>query len=370
MNSGAQNTWRVEAEDFPASGTDAAKLEFLVNYAVLAPSKCNAQPWLFEICGGSLDLICDRNWAFRELDPEGRELLLSCGAALLNLRVAARYFGYDTRVETFPWPGDKYLLARVRLEPLARRLQVAAETNREDAVGVGPLPGGGKSGTIPVDEGLFEALKQRCTSRRWFQRLSPPAGTVTALRSAVAPYNTWLHGIEDPPTRSAVGDLIAKGVREQLAKRPLRRELVRWVRRPYCSSRDGFPTSRFGLHGPLAWLSPGVSLGLRFFDLGDLVAYRDRRLAQNAPLLAVLGTAEDTHAAWLSAGQALEMLWLKATAAGLSVSLFSQPIDVRHLRTELTRIIGRTGFPQVLLRVGYGFPVPHTPRRPAKEVLI
>ena len=38
--------WQIKAVDFPAKGTGADKLSFLLNYAVLAPSILNVQPWL------------------------------------------------------------------------------------------------------------------------------------------------------------------------------------------------------------------------------------------------------------------------------------------------------------------------------------
>jgi hypothetical protein len=120
----------------------------------------------------------------------------------------------------------------------------------------------------------------------------------------------------------------------------------------------------------MAWLTPGIAFGLWAFNLGRLVAVRDRRLAQKAPVLAVLGTAEDGAADWLAAGQALESLLLHATASGLSVSFFNQAIEMAHLRSRLNSMIGGRGFPQVLLRLGYGAPAKHTPRRPVDEVVI
>jgi hypothetical protein len=363
------DTWKVRAADFPAAGIQAEKLQFLVNYAVLAPSKYNAQPWLFEICGDSLDIICDRNWAFRETDPEGRELILSCGAALENLGIAAKHFGHAARIEPFPWPGDRYLLARVRLgPPLSEEPETpvpspAAKTSPRQTTGLW-------SATEPSNEEYFRAMNNRCTSRRPFWPGAPPEEVLQACAQAAARHGAWLHFIRDRPTRQAVGRLVARGDREQMANKALRRELLRWVRWPGGKSKDGFTVSRYGLPGAMSLLTPGFSLLLWMLNLGSLVAAHDRRLAQNAPILAVLGTEKDQPEAWLSAGQAMERVLLRATAAGLSASFFNQPIEVPHLRAELGKLIGRNGFPQVLLRLGYGKPARHTPRRPASEVVI
>lgn len=364
------DTWRVEPKSFPHRGAVSEKLHFLVNYAVLAPSKYNAQPWLFEICGDSLDLIRDRSWAFRETDPEGRELTLSCGAALLNLRIAAQHFGYETRIQTLPWPGDRYLLARVHLERIAPAPRpIGARDPRTSAQQPAPAPRL-TSASVPADEALFEAMKRRCTSRRAFRKRAPSAEALEACCAAAARHGAWLSILQDKPARDAIADLVAEGDREQMANKPLRRELIRWLHGPAGKSRDGFSVSRYGLHSALNWLSPGVSLALWAFNLGSLIAARDRRLASRGPVLAVLGTEADDPQSWLAAGQALESLLLQATAAGLSISFFNQAIEIPRLRTELSRVIGHGGFPQILLRLGYGGSAKHTPRRPAREVVI
>jgi hypothetical protein len=89
----------------------------------------------------------------------------------------------------------------------------------------------------------------------------------------------------------------------------------------------------------------------------------------NAPLLAVLSTREDTRRDWLTAGEALGRVLLCAAAAGVTASFLNQPIQVDTLRSELRALVGDEGYPQVLLRLGYGQAIPPTPRRPVEDVL-
>src|SRR5258707_1068424 len=56
--------------------------------ATRAPSIHNSQPWLFRLRAGGIDVLADRQRRLRAIDPRGRELLISVGAAILNLRVA------------------------------------------------------------------------------------------------------------------------------------------------------------------------------------------------------------------------------------------------------------------------------------------
>ncbi len=87
---------------------------YLIEVAARAPSVHNTQPWRFKVREHAIDLYCDRT---RQLltDPAGREMLISCGAALYGLRLAVRSLGHLPEVELHPAPARPGLLARVRL---------------------------------------------------------------------------------------------------------------------------------------------------------------------------------------------------------------------------------------------------------------
>ena len=83
----------------------------LIRGAVLAPSSHNTQPWLFRLSESVIDLLADRTRALPVNDPEDRELAISCGCALMNLRVATASLGLRLRVELFPDPKEPDWLA-------------------------------------------------------------------------------------------------------------------------------------------------------------------------------------------------------------------------------------------------------------------
>src|SRR5438045_7283586 len=84
--------WRVRDDDFYDLESRAAELEFLLQYAILAPSGHNTQPWSFKITSVGVEVYVDESRAMPILDPQERELLMSVGAAICNLRVAAAHF--------------------------------------------------------------------------------------------------------------------------------------------------------------------------------------------------------------------------------------------------------------------------------------
>jgi len=70
----------------------------------------NTQPWRFTVTGQAIDLYADADRQLLE-DPAGREMIISCGAALFGLRLAVRSLGYRPEVDLFPEPGQGQLLA-------------------------------------------------------------------------------------------------------------------------------------------------------------------------------------------------------------------------------------------------------------------
>jgi hypothetical protein len=103
LNEPEFQAWNVSESQFPKDGTKTKQLKFLLNYAILAPSSHNTQPWLFKITGdNTVELYADRTRALALVDPTDRALTISCGAALSHLQIAIRHFGYAYKVEPFP----------------------------------------------------------------------------------------------------------------------------------------------------------------------------------------------------------------------------------------------------------------------------
>lgn len=335
------NPWHVSPDDFPGDSYTSDQLEFLLAYAVLAPSNHNSQPWLFRINTSDVELHADRRRAIRVVDPYDRELTISCGAALFNLRVAAEYFGHQYEIEVLPDPADKSLLARFRLG-------LRAETGAEDVL-------------------LFHAITQRRTNRSPFKPDPVPEELLVALQEAAASEGAWLQFLTTESARTAVADLVAQADRLQWGDRHFRQELSRWIRAKGDPARDGVPAHDAGVQD---WLSFAGPLLIRTFDRGGGVAARDRDIAEHSPVLGVLGTDQEDWPSWLAAGQALQRVLLSARSENLWASFLCSPIEVAELRPSVAELAGRGGFPHLLLRLGHGPDVPPAPRRSPRDMLI
>ena len=334
--------WRVVEEAFPRAGTDEQKLRFLATYAVLAPSVHNTQPWRFRVRDRVLELHLDRRRALPIIDPRNRSLIISCGAALFNLRTAMYYFGCAGDARPFPEPGQPDLLARVSLD--------------------------GSTEPHGIWAPLFHAIAHRVTNRGAFDTREVAPTVVDGLRDAARLEGAWLYRFKSPHMRRQVEALIAEGSRIQYSDRAFRRELVGWLR-PSGDS-DGIPRYAIGATEEPDYVTAVVPFVLRTFDVGRRAAARYNKLAAGAPVLVCLGTARDDPLAWLNAGQALQRMLLTATTYGLQASFLNQPIEVTMLRYRLEELIEHKGQPQMLLRLGRGARRAHTPRRGIREVLV
>ena len=334
-----EDPWSVCEADFPAGAPLAEQFAFLLNYAVLAPSSHNTQPWSFQVADEFVELYADRSRGLPVVDPDDRELLISCGAALFHLRVAMRYFGLRDAVEVLAG-SDPDLLARVRTE--------------------GPYT------CSPDMQAMFRAMLRRRTNRQSFENREVPDPVLIDVQAAAQREAASLLILRGDLRRTAIVDLIAAGDRIQLSNKSFRRELAAWVRPNHSHSADGVPGYGFGFSDVVALTGPFV---IRTFDLGNFQAARDRELAEGSPVLAVLTTVGDLPVNWIAAGQALARVLLLARANHVWASFLNQAIEVESLRSQVREALDTDGYPQLILRMGYAPDVRPTPRRPVEDVL-
>jgi nitroreductase len=342
MNAGNLAAWSVDPSGLPATGIAVDKARFAVRYAILAPSSHNTQPWRFVIIGSELLICADRARSLPSIDPFDRELIISCGAALFNLRVALAYFNVPVEITTFPHSAEPDVVARI------------------------VFPGSGPMLRELAD--LFDAITQRATNRGPFIEEDVPDAVVERLRSAAEAEGVDVGFARTLNERERVAAVIAQADRHQFDDPRFRRELASWIHPS--RSNDGMPASSQGLEALTDFATPIAAMVIRTFDLGNGVAAAHEKLARGSPLLVVLATLMDNNEAWLAAGLALQRMLLVATKAGYSTSYLNQPIEVSELRTRLATELRTAGYPQLLLRVGRGSSVPHSPRRPIADVLL
>lgn len=315
-------------------------LEECVRAAIAAPSIHNSQPWRFRIRAGGIDVIADWERRLEIIDPSGRELLISIGAAVFNLRVAMCGLMREPRVELFPDAEQPDLIAHV---------QPAEATPESASLGA-----------------LADAIHQRHTNRRPFTTAVVPAAILAELTAAVRREGASLH-VADLVGRTAILGLL-RAAEQRLRSQGVYRAEVTGLPRPV-QGRHESPVLSWHegpvvpAHGPWGAVE---TMPLRDFGLTEPQLRRPIDPYEGFPTIVVLSTEGDDSEQWIMAGQALQRMLLLATQRGLAATPMSQPLEIPDLR-KLVAAGG--GWPQVLLCLGYAPPGAPTARRPLTDVL-
>ncbi|GAA4885892.1 Acg family FMN-binding oxidoreductase [Saccharopolyspora cebuensis] len=319
----------------PALGLTAEQVREVVELAGRAPSLHNVQPWRFALCPEVLELHADPTTRLPHTDPGDAELRLGCGAALFTLRVALAHHGVDAAVVLPPRPAaDSTLLARV------------AATSRPDGV-----------------DGLFRSIEARRTNRRPFRADAVPTSAQHALAGAVEAEGAVLH-VVDRAERARLIELVHRAHAAQSADPGFRAELARWTGRSG-EERRGVPVESAGPEP-----EPQDEWVLRDFAAGASRPRVPGKDFEDDPLIVVVAVGGVDWQADVRAGQAVQRMLLTATGLGLSASFLSQVVEVPETRDALCGLLGGTLRPKAVLRLGFGSPVPATPRRDPAELLV
>ncbi|GAB3197210.1 NAD(P)H nitroreductase [Nocardioides hungaricus] len=283
----------------------------VVDFARRAPSLRNTQPWRWRASDDQVELHADRRRQLPVADPSGRGLVISCGAALGHARIAAAALGWPAEVG----PGDPRSqdhLATLRLRP-------------------GPA--------TPADDEAFRLLQRRRTDRRRFTSWPVPAERLERLALAAS-----ASGVSVVPVTTDVDRL--------------RLELIARQASHLERTTPGYLEER---RGP--WPSGP--------DPAEADSSADDIRSTDGAL--VLCSTDDGPESWLSTGETLCRLWMRAMQEGLSLVPLNQPVQVDQTRAALGALVGGDSLPQLVVRIGWQeiarSPLPPTPRRSLADVL-
>jgi nitroreductase family protein len=316
-------------------GQPGPRLAACLRSAIAAPSVHNSQPWRFRVRPpAAVDILEDRTRSLEVIDPTGRELMISLGAAVLNLRVAMSALGRLPLLLTFPDRMYPEVVARITAGPYRA-----------------------PDSTVRA---LADAIPRRHTNRRPFHDTPLPADVLDELVAAARAEGGRLV-VADAAGREGVLGLVRSANEWQRHNQRYVDELARWTA-PQPGRRDGIPAGAFG-----PW---DVMETLPVRDFGQAHPNLPRRQGsyESAPTIAILYTQGDGPRAWLTAGQALQRVLLTATVRSVASTPMTAPIELEQMR-ELLTLRGPMGQPQIILRLGYGEPCAVSPRRPLEEVL-
>lgn len=307
-----------------------SRVERMLSAAANAPSVYNTQPWQASVTGNLVTVRADPSRQLHHSDPHGREMLISCGAFLFNLRTAARRDSLTASVTVLPDPDDSLLVAEVELEP-------------------GPPPN--------TDElELSVAIGRRATSRVPFDDQPLFTDVLMAIQAAVQAEGAGLRLVQpaEPARKEMIG--LIRRAEALAAEDPVARaEEAAWTATEP-GRADGIPQE---LLGPVA---TDDQAPVRRFHASTGSAVFEQRTT-----MAVVATPNDTALDWVTAGQSLQHGLLVATTYFVHASFATTVLENPTTRHDLREVLSLDGAPQMVVRLGYSSAPQHTPRRPALQ---
>ena len=316
---------------------DAETMRSALMLTVRAPSVHNSQPWQWRLGDRSLHLYANRALHLRHTDPDARDLMLSCGAALNHCQIAFAALGWQAKIHRFPNPDEPDHLA-------------ALELHRHPAA--------------DVDIALAAAIPRRRTDRRRYSPWQIAPGDIALIGSRAARMGVTMRRVNDLP---GLQRIVAEAAWRHAADYDYAAELATWSGR--YGAEAGVParnTPKPDAHAPIP---------ARWFAGPALAQPPGSEAEVDNAVVVALGTSDDDSLSRLRAGEATSTVLLTATALGLASCPITEPLELAETRDGVRKhVFDDTGYPQMLLRMGWApvnaDPLPATPRRSLNEMVV
>ncbi len=346
----ADNSQVRNRKEFPNTMTLNEKAVRILEYAILAPSTHNSQPWLFKIADTVIEFYKDTRLLLPQADPRGRDLHISLGCAIENAVLAAQYWGVFSRIEhiakndsalvakIFMYDGGEMATSHSRLEKL-----IVAITDWVNARGV--------FHDVPVPETVSRDILTILEKGQYIDD------------ELTIEYITEREKIEK------IAALTAKGLRLAYGNSDFRKEISHWINHSLSAKKQGIPGYSLRMPFLMSFVIPKL---IRFFDCGALLSKLNYRSVSSAPLVAIISSRDDNERMWTRVGRLAERAMLEFHAHGFNTSIFVAAIEMADLYKELQSITKNKEMrPQFLFAVGeIDFLHKKTPRHTVTEKLI
>lgn len=312
----------------------------IVRITVKAPSGHNTQPWFFS---GEEDGICitpDFSRSLPVADPENRELFISLGCAAETAMIAARFYDYNAELDN---------------ELLKNQGEIKIMLSKNEKLEV---------------PDLFSFIKSRQTTRNLYSDSSFLDDVLIKLKQIVTESDIDLEFYFGHDKINTFLPYIFEANTIQMSNPNFKRELIQWLRfseKEALQKGDGLYAACRGRP------SPGKTIGNFIFKNFITVKSEKKRLHElldTTTMLVMFTSRNNDILSWVKTGTILQRFALTCTKLGLSHSYINLPCQINQIRDKMKRDLGLTGFPQLLIRLGYSQKMPFSFRLRVNGVIL
>jgi len=336
----AEQEWRIDPTLFYKQSSEKNKLEFLLKYAVLAPSAHNAQPWLCKINKNVVEIYYDLESALKISDPTNREGYLSLGAFAYNLYSAGKAFNLDPILN---WKIENNLVAEISFS--------FKEESKKNP-----------------DLSLLKSLTERRVNRTAYSDQNISKDIFEKILELNTEKDLEIGFITEKEDKRKAASLITIGMEFAFHNSQFRKELSRYIISNNIKSPVGIPGYTANLSFLKSLITPFL---IKNFQVGKSEGIKDYNLFSTSPAIIVISSESDTKNDWLRSGFLFESISIFLTSENIAFSVSGTPIEAPASYTVLQKILKSVHKPQMFFRIGYSkFKVPHSPRKSASDIII
>ena len=323
----ARNKWKYKPSipEFPAvkitkESIPKKVIRYIIRAGIQAPSGDNAQPWEFSFKDNNIFLYLNR-----DADPSFFNInqiasIISCGAVLENMRIAASAFDLNTNINYLPSGIEDDLMASIEL--------IYNETS------INPL---------------FASIWKRNTNRTFYEKKPISSIVLNDLKKSISDIpGIKLHFVVEKDELKKLAKIIYKTDQIRTENRSLHEylgKMIRYSHKEAIEKCDGLPLKNLeaGFAGEifLKATRPWFIMNLiNKIGVGKMVALHSFQGIINSSGVALITVDGMNPEDFLKGGQAVERIWLAITQHGLAM----QPMTAITLFWQRWQLEGEKSF--------------------------
>lgn len=298
----------------------------ILTFATRAPSTHNSQPWLFKLNQNGVSVFYDPKLKLPQADQEGRDLYISIGCMLENMRIASLHFGFDTHVE------------------------IAIDESTHQIAHIIFIPN--NSLTSEQNEKFFAQIPKRVNARGQFSEQKMSNEIKNLIQETVSAFeieNITLNLLDKSEDIKRIAELTQEAMHVAYKNHDFRSEMSDWMNSNISTKKQGLPG--YSLKMPLM-ISLIIPILIKYVDMGKFLGKLNLKSLGSAPLLVVL-SGQNTKEKWITIGQCAERLMLALQAEGLQTSIYVGSIEMGDLYRGVQQLTKSSERPQFIFAVGY-----------------
>jgi hypothetical protein len=325
--------------------TSKQKIEYLLQFAILAPSTHNTQPWLVHIEGDSCNIYLDNSKQLPAADPVKRNMYISLGAFIKNLEIAAS--AYDIKF-TLDYRIDEKNIAEFKFINLDKDNKLKA--NFKDKL---------------------SSIQTRYNYRGPFKALNvEEINKVKSILNSESSDNVKVNFIQDTKVIETLANATANGLRQAYGTEQFRKEISSWIRSNISSSKDGIPGYALRMNTLQSLILPKI---MKHKNIGDKLAGLNYNSFITSSAVTIISSSKNSPSDWLEVGRIAQACFIELENNGFAYSIYVAAIEMNLLTEQEKKTITQNNNqkPQFLFCIGKAvLPRVVTPRLPLAKKLI